>query len=107
MLSGPKRIIRGIRLIWRLMRDPRIPGRLKLLPFFAMAYLAFPLDLLFDRIPFIGWIDDLLALGVGFWAFVKLSPAAIVQEHLSDMDSISVQYKIDGETRKGDKGSWK
>jgi uncharacterized membrane protein YkvA (DUF1232 family) len=49
-----------VRLLARLMVDPRVPRTVKLALVAAAVYLASPLDLLPDVLPLAGWLDDLL-----------------------------------------------
>lgn len=44
----------------RLMRDPAVPRAAKIALALAAVYLASPIDLLPDLIPFLGYADDLL-----------------------------------------------
>jgi uncharacterized membrane protein YkvA (DUF1232 family) len=45
--------------LFQIFRDKRTPLVAKILPFLALAYVLFPLDILPDFIPIIGQIDDL------------------------------------------------
>ena len=47
-------------LVSRLLRDPRVPRRHKLLLGALVGYLAFPFDLVPDFIPVAGYLDDAL-----------------------------------------------
>lgn len=38
----------------------------------AIAYVLWPLDILPDFIPIIGWIDDLIAGAIGIFALIKV-----------------------------------
>ncbi len=76
-----------VRLILRLMRDPRINPFLKLLPIGALLYLVIPE-------PIIGPIDDVFLLWLGTTLFVELCPQHIVQEHWAELTSV-----IDAEWR--------
>ena len=49
-------------LVGRLLRDPRVPRRRKLLLSLAVGYLAFPIDLVPDFIPLVGQLDDAILL---------------------------------------------
>jgi uncharacterized membrane protein YkvA (DUF1232 family) len=49
-----------VRLITRLLSDPRLPRPAKIALAAAAVYLASPVDLLPDFIPFLGYLDDLL-----------------------------------------------
>ena len=49
-----------MRLIAKLVRDPLLPRAAKVALAAAMVYLASPIDLIPDFIPFLGYLDDLL-----------------------------------------------
>jgi uncharacterized membrane protein YkvA (DUF1232 family) len=49
-----------VRLVARLVVDPRVPRGIKLALVAAAVYLASPLDLVPDVLPLAGWLDDLL-----------------------------------------------
>jgi uncharacterized membrane protein YkvA (DUF1232 family) len=53
-----------VALLRRALRDPRVPRRHKLLLGAALAYLAFPFDLIPDFIPGLGQLDDALVLAL-------------------------------------------
>jgi uncharacterized membrane protein YkvA (DUF1232 family) len=53
-----------IRLIAKLVADPMLPRAAKIALAAAMVYLASPLDLIPDVIPFLGYLDDLLLASV-------------------------------------------
>ena len=48
------------RLLARLVGDPMLPRAAKIALAAAMVYLASPVDLIPDFIPFVGYLDDLL-----------------------------------------------
>lgn len=48
------------RMLARLVRDPVLPRRLKLVLAAAIVYLVSPLDLVPDLVPFVGYVDDAL-----------------------------------------------
>ena len=74
------------RLAWRLLRDGRVPGWVKMVPFAALLYFLSPIDLIPDMaLPGLGEIDDLVILLLALKMFVDLSPAPIVREHLDDL----------------------
>jgi len=68
-------------LISRLLRDERVPRRLKLLLAGLFAYLASPLDLVPDVIPGVGQIDDLLLLAFVLRRLVRGCGEPLVREH--------------------------
>ncbi len=91
--SGPaaigflRDILRELRLVWRLMRDPRVPLYLKLIPPVALAYIVSPLDFIPDVMIGLGQLDDLGIAVLSIKAFVELSPPAVVYEHRMALDA--------------------
>lgn len=74
---------RQVRLIWRLYFDPRVPLWIKLIPTAAVAYVIWPIDVVPAlAVPFVGALDDLGILAVGFATFINLCPPDIVAEHM-------------------------
>lgn len=67
-----------LRLVIRLMKDPRISMWLKALPFTSLLYFIIP-----DIAP--GPIDDTLIIGVGVYLFLELCPPEIVDEHRREL----------------------
>ena len=70
------------RLVWGLMRDPRVPIPLKALLVAAMAYLVSPLDMIPDAIPILGQADDLTVLLLVLDLFIRNAPADVREEHM-------------------------
>ena len=62
------------KLVFRLLRDPRVNPFLKLIPIATVIYLVMP-DLI------IGPIDDAAIIGFGLFIFVELCPQDVVEEH--------------------------
>ena len=76
-------IYRQARLTWRLLRDARVPGWVKLIPLAGLIYFLSPIDLIPDlMLPGLGEVDDILLILLAVKMFVDLSPSGIVQEHL-------------------------
>jgi uncharacterized membrane protein YkvA (DUF1232 family) len=71
----------AIGLFARLLRDPSVPRRAKLLLAFALAYLAMPLDLVPDFIPVVGALDDALIVALVLRAVLSASGPARVSSH--------------------------
>ena len=80
-----RNLILQARLVWLLMRDPRVPLWLKALPVGSLVYLISPLDFLPDTIPILTQLDDIAVLLIGFRLFIELSPAAAVEEHMKTL----------------------
>ena len=65
-----------LRLIARLLKDPRVNFLLKLLPIGALFYLFSPLDL-----SPVNPLDDGLVIWLGGYFFIELCPDDVVEEH--------------------------
>ena len=70
-----------IKLIMRLMGDPRVHPLVKLLPIGTLLYLLFP-----DIVP--GPIDDVAVIWLGSYLFVELCPPEVVQEHMDALTQV-------------------
>ena len=68
-------------LFKRLLGDSRVPRGTKALIVPAIAYLAFPLDLIPDFIPVIGYLDDALVLAWALRQIVRGAGSIVVREH--------------------------
>ncbi|MCL7454934.1 MAG: DUF1232 domain-containing protein [Anaerolineae bacterium] len=79
-------LFKQIRLAWRLYKDGRVPGWVKLIPVAGLFYLLSPIDLLPDlMLPGLGEVDDVVMLLLALKMFVDFSPSGIVREHLHDL----------------------
>ena len=75
-----------IKLYTRLFADKRVSWLPKAVLILGIAYAVLPFDALFDyALPF-GIIDDSLVLVGALWAFIKLCPRRVVQEHVEIID---------------------
>ena len=68
-------------LVRRLLGDPRVPRRHKLLLGAVVAYLALPLDLVPDFIPVAGQIDDALVVFFALRAVLRGSGSELISTH--------------------------
>ena len=75
-------LIRYGLLVWRLTFDRRVSIFLRALLPLALLYFLSPVDLIRDAIPILGRMDDLIILGLALLLLLKLSPQAVVDEHL-------------------------
>jgi uncharacterized membrane protein YkvA (DUF1232 family) len=76
-------LVKQGRLVWRLLRDSRISGWAKMVPFAGLIYLLSPIDLLPDfMVPGLSQLDDLAVILLSLKMFVELCPPGIVREHL-------------------------
>src|SRR5438105_10169268 len=71
------------RLVWALLRDPRVPATRKGMLVLLAGYLVNPLDIIPDFIPVLGQLDDIAVTLLVLDAFIKSVPAEVVDEHLA------------------------
>ena len=90
-----------ISLIYRLLKDRRVPVRTKLIMSATIAYITIPTDLIPKKIPFIGVIDN---IGVGFFALnevIKDVPLYIIVENWQGKNELllvlknGIEYLVD------------
>jgi uncharacterized membrane protein YkvA (DUF1232 family) len=65
----------------RLMVDPRVPAKERLLVAGAIVYAFMPLDFIPDMIPFVGQVDDLYLIGLTLLRLMSVSDPRVVREH--------------------------
>ena len=68
-------------LVRRLVGDPRVPRRHKLLLGAIVGYLALPFDLVPDFIPVAGHVDDALVVVLALRAVLRGSGSELLREH--------------------------
>jgi uncharacterized membrane protein YkvA (DUF1232 family) len=79
-------LVRQARLAWRLLRDGRVPGWVKVIPAIGLVYLLSPIDLIPDWVlPGLGQMDDIALVLLALKMFVDLSPPGIVSEHIDNL----------------------
>lgn len=69
------------KLLFRLLRDKRVPRRRRLAMAVVGAYVASPVDLIPDAIPVVGGVDDVLLLAFAVDYLLKASPEEVIIEH--------------------------
>ena len=87
-------LIRQLRLLWRLLNDPRVPSWVKAIPTASLLYLIFPIDLLPDLALGLGQLDDLVIVLLGLKLFRDFSPPAVVREHEADIAGQSCPWRV-------------
>lgn len=93
------------RLIWRLVRDRRVPLYLKGMLGLAILYVLSPLDLIPESVALlVGLVDDLAIAIVGVNWFLRLAPRDAVNDHLKTLPADFQQsfQKWRGQVRRGD-----
>jgi len=68
-------------LVERLLRDPRVPRRRKLILAAAAAYLALPFDLVPDFIPVAGQLDDAIILALALRGLLHSGGGELIREN--------------------------
>jgi hypothetical protein len=74
-------ITNRIKLIYRLVMDPRVNALLKVLPLSSLVYFIFP-----DLMP--GPVDDAVMVWLSTYLFVELCPPQIVEEHMREINRV-------------------
>lgn len=70
-----------IKLLGRLVRDPRVPRRSKVVIGAALAYLVSPVDLIPEFIPVVGFADDVLLVSYALNHLITVAGEDVVLEH--------------------------
>jgi uncharacterized membrane protein YkvA (DUF1232 family) len=70
-----------VKLVGRLLKDPRVSRRSKVVLGFAAAYVASPIDLIPEFIPVLGWADDVLLLVYAIDSLIDRAGPVVVEEH--------------------------
>ncbi len=69
------------RLLWRTVRDERVPTWVRAGLIGVAAYLVLPIDIVPDWIPFAGQLDDVLVLTVGVRTLLRRVPDEVLLAH--------------------------
>lgn len=70
-----------IKLMYHLVKDPRVPAADKAILGVAIAYVFSPLDLIPDAIPFIGQVDDAYIVAIALQRLINSAGSEVVSEH--------------------------
>jgi uncharacterized membrane protein YkvA (DUF1232 family) len=65
----------------RLMVDPRVPAKERLLVAGAIVYALMPLDLIPDMLPFVGQVDDAYLIALTLLRLMTVTDPRVVREH--------------------------
>ncbi len=74
------------KLYARLWHDKRVGVLARAVLALGVLYFIVPVDALSDFIIPLGWADDTIVLMAALWAFIKLCPRRVVQEHVEIID---------------------
>lgn len=79
---------RLVRLILRLLRDPRVPIMGKIVFCLGIAYTIWPLDVIPDLLmPIVGSFDDVAVLLLCVKYLFYRTPAVVLHEHMSELEA--------------------
>ena len=70
-----------VKLVGKLLLDPRVPRRAKITLGISAAYVVSPIDLIPEVIPVIGWADDVLMVMFAIDSLIDRAGPEIVDEH--------------------------
>ena len=73
-------VVPFLKLVWRLLRDRRVPLFTKIIPVIAFLYLVWPTDVIKDFIPILGHLDDLIIVSLLLLLFIAASPGQVVAD---------------------------
>jgi uncharacterized membrane protein YkvA (DUF1232 family) len=86
---------RLVKLVYRLLKDERVPTRSKALLVVVAGYLVSPIDFIPDMIPGVGQFDDLLVAALALDQILNRVPEHVVTEHWDgDEDVLRVIREI-------------
>ncbi|MDX1690916.1 MAG: DUF1232 domain-containing protein [Acidimicrobiia bacterium] len=77
-----------VKLLYRLVRDPRVPRRRKIFALAALGYVASPYDVLPDFIPVVGAADDVLLVVTALHFLLQAAGEEVVEEHWDGDDDV-------------------
>lgn len=84
-------------LFRRLLADPRVPRRQKLLMAAIVPYLAMPFDLIPDFIPVAGYLDDAVIVALALRWVLRGGGRELIDEHWpGPQSSLSVVLRLSG-----------
>lgn len=87
-------------LMRRLLSDPRVARRHRLLVAATVGYLVLPIDLVPDFIPVAGQLDDAILVAVVLRVILRASGPALVEQHWpGPASSLAAVLRLAGRTR--------
>ncbi|MGH2699639.1 MAG: YkvA family protein [Actinomycetota bacterium] len=84
-----------VKLVYRLMKDPRVPTRTKATLFVTAGYIVSPIDVVPDWITGVGRFDDLIVAAFALDQILNRVPEHVVLEHWDgDEDVLRIIQEI-------------
>jgi uncharacterized membrane protein YkvA (DUF1232 family) len=90
-----------ISLAGALFRDQRIGIAPRAIALGLVLYLAMPLDLIPDFIPVLGYLDDILIVGIGAVLLLRSIPPYIIEEHVGRYEEKQSSEPANLQTKQG------
>lgn len=89
-----------IRLLKRLAADPVLPRGVRIRLWLLLAYLLFPVDLVPDFIPIVGYADDAIVVALALRSVIRhAGPQAIERHWPGTSDGLTVILRLAGTPR--------
>jgi uncharacterized membrane protein YkvA (DUF1232 family) len=89
-----------VKLVGRLLADPRVPRRAKITLALAAAYTLSPIDLIPEIVPVVGWADDVLIIMFAIDSLIDRAGPEVVQDHWDGpADILSLVREVVGVSR--------
>ena len=83
-LAEAKRLVPDIvRLVRAIAGDDEVPRTARRRLGYLLAYLAFPIDLVPDVLPVVGYADDVVIIALALRSVVRIAGPAVVDRHWS------------------------
>jgi uncharacterized membrane protein YkvA (DUF1232 family) len=71
-------VVRGdAKFLWRALKHPHAPAWLKVAALGLVAYVLWPVDLIPDVLPVIGWVDDAVLVPLAIRFLITRLPATL------------------------------
>ena len=78
-----------LKLLFRLVKDGRVPAAEKAMLIGTIVYVISPLDLLPDVLPFLGQVDDLYLVALVILRLLSRTPPDVLDEHWDGRGALS------------------
>lgn len=77
-----------VKLLVRLLADPSVPLRRKVLAAAAGGYAISPIDIIPDFIPVVGQVDDLIVVALGLKHLIDGASEDVVRQHWDGSEDV-------------------
>src|SRR3990172_4386498 len=93
-----------IALGFALFRDRRVGLMPRAVAMLLVLYLAMPLDIIPDFIPVLGYLDDVLIVGLGMWLLLRSIPREVVEDNIAELESEHAERQASRQEIPGQEG---